>query len=122
MPPSSPISAGAVFLDKAKRTEDVRAAARRAAARLPAIRRVVLFGSLAAGIPTPRSDADLLIVVDASDCAHVRDRIPPMLAAMSPLPCPVDLVVLTTEELGRAQKDGDPVVREALTYGVDLLG
>jgi predicted nucleotidyltransferase len=88
---------------------------------MPAIRRVVLFGSLVRGVPTPRSDADLLIVVDASDSAHVRDRLPAILAALSPLPCPVDVVVLTMDELRRAQDGGDPLVREALEHGVDLL-
>lgn len=88
---------------------------------LPAIRRVVLFGSLAHGIPTPRSDADLLIVVDRSEQPEPRDRIPEMLRALRPLPCPVDLVVVTAEELERHTGEGHPLLREALAHGEDLL-
>jgi hypothetical protein len=76
---------------------------------------------MAAGIPTPRSDADLLMVVDAADHPDVRDRLPAMLAALSPLPCPIDLIVLTAEEVAQAQQRGDPLVREALGKGFDLL-
>lgn len=122
MQPSSRTSAGAVYLDRHRRIEELRAAAHRAAARIPSIRRVLLFGSLAHGIATPRSDADILIVVEASDEPQARDRIPPVLAAMSPLPCPIDLFVLTADEVDRARDRGDPLVREALAKGVDLLG
>lgn len=87
---------------------------------MPVIERVVLFGSLAAGIATPRSDADLLVVVRDSD-RQPRDRIPEVLAALSPLPCPVDLFVLTADEFERALTEGSPLVREALAHGRELL-
>ena len=64
MPQPSRSTAGAVFLDKQRRIEELRDAARRAAARLPSIQRAVLFGSLAHGIPTPRSDADITCDVE----------------------------------------------------------
>lgn len=121
MPRSSPSSAGAIYLDKPRRIEDLRAAARRAQARVPSIRRTILFGSLAAGTPTPRSDADLLIVVETSEHARAADRVPALLEALSPLPCPVDLFVVTTDELERARREPSPLVREALAHGVDLL-
>jgi predicted nucleotidyltransferase len=85
------------------------------------VRQAILFGSLTTGIPTPRSDADLLIVVDTADHPEMRDRIPAMLAALSPLPCPIDLFVLTAEEVERARTCGDALVREAFSQGVDLL-
>jgi predicted nucleotidyltransferase len=88
---------------------------------LPLMQRAVLFGSLAVGTPTPRSDADLLIVLAASEHGQARDRVPGVLAALSPLPCPIDLFVLTADELVQAQERGDPLVREALANGVDLL-
>lgn len=96
-------------------------AAGRAAVRLPALRRVILFGSLVAGIPTPRSDADLLVVLSESDHRESRDRVPEVLRALLPLPCPVDLFVLTSEELDRGRRDGHPPVRQALEHGRDLL-
>lgn len=114
-------SAGATYLDRGRRVEELRASARRAAAALPAIRRVVLFGSLAHGVPTPRSDADLLIVVEGSAQPEPRDRIPEMLGALRPLPCPLDLIVLTAAEFERHTAEGHPLLREVLTHGVDLL-
>ena len=120
-PLSSRSSAGAIYLDRRRRIEELREAARRAAAQAPSIRRVVLFGSLTRGNATPRSDADILIVLEASEQPEARDRIPAMLAAMSPLPCSVDLCVVTAQELERAQEGGDPLMREALANGVDLL-
>ena len=82
---------------------------------------MILFGSLAAGTPTPRSDADILVIVNTSTEPRGRDRVPALLQAMSPLPCPIDLFVLTNDEMERAQRDRDALVREALASGVDLL-
>src|SRR5262245_32449196 len=119
---SSATTAGATYLDKDRRIDELRAAARRAAVWMPSIRRVRLFGSLAQAVATPRSDADLLIVVDVSDKSDPRDRIPAVLAALSPLPCPIDAFVLTAEEFERARDRGDALVREALAKGIDLIG
>jgi predicted nucleotidyltransferase len=121
MPRKSSSSAGAVYLDRERRIEELRAAARRAAARLPGVQRVILFGSLMAGIPTPRSDADLLVIVVESEHREPRDRVPEVLRALLPLPCPVDLFVLTAQELLRYTKEGNPLLREALEHGRDLL-
>lgn len=121
MQTSSRNSAGATYLDKARRVDDVRQAVARARTHLPSLERAILFGSLVAGTPTPRSDADILIVVSRSDESRPRDRVPGVLRAMSPLPCPVDLFVLTIDELEQAREARDPLVREALAHGVDLL-
>jgi predicted nucleotidyltransferase len=114
-------SAGAVYLDRERRIEELRAGARRAAGRMPGLQRVILFGSLVKGIPTPRSDADLLAVVAESEHREPRDRVPEVLRALMPLPCPVDLFVLTTQELERYASEGNPLVREALEHGRNLL-
>jgi predicted nucleotidyltransferase len=121
MPRRSSSSAGAVYLDREGRIEELRVAASRAATRLPALRRVILFGSLVAGIPTPRSDADLLVVLSESEHRQPRDRVPEVLRALTPLPCPVDLFVLTSEEFDRYSREGQPLVREARKHGRDLL-
>lgn len=118
---SSSSSAGAIYLDRPRRIEDLRQAALRARDRMPSISRIVLFGSLAAARPTPRSDADLLVVVDHSAHARPMDRIPEVLRALSPLPCPIDLFVLTADELERARRERSPLVREALAAGLDLV-
>ncbi|HKS22696.1 MAG TPA: nucleotidyltransferase domain-containing protein [Thermoanaerobaculia bacterium] len=95
--------------------------ARRAAERIPAIRRVLLFGSLVNGIPTPRSDADLLVEIDGEIATDPRDRAGQVRDAMSPLPCPVDLFVYTSAELHELLAESAPVVTTALRDGVDLL-
>lgn len=118
---SSRRSAGATYLKPEDRINDLRAAANRAQQRIPSIDRVMLFGSLARGSATPRSDADLIVIVRTSTHAASRDRIPDMLGALAPLPCPVDLHVLTQAEFDAAQREDLPLVREALAYGVDLL-
>jgi predicted nucleotidyltransferase len=82
---------------------------------------MILFGSLASGTPTPRSDADILVVVETSEHAQPRDRVPDLLRAMSPLPCPVDLFVATRDEFERARREQSPFVREALATGIDLV-
>jgi len=81
---------------------------------------MILFGSLAGGSPTPRSDADILVIVETAERRR-RDRLPEILSAMSPLPCPVDLHVMTVEEFASARERGEPLVREALKNGFDLL-
>ena len=121
MPKGSSLSAGATYLDKEERIEQLRQAAVRARKRAPEIKRVILFGSLASGIPSPRSDADLLIVVESSPHRYSRDRIPAALRALAPLPCAADLYVLTLEEVDRFQQEGSPLLRIALTTGQDLL-
>jgi len=82
---------------------------------------VLLFGSLQTGGATPRSDADVLVVLDQSEHTDPRQRIPDILRAMAPLPCPIDLFVVTVEELDRARRTRDPVAVLALESGLDLL-
>ena len=57
----------------------------------------------------------------ATDETDSRDRVPVLLAALSPLPCPIDLFVLTEGEIEHARKIDDPFVREVLAHGIDLL-
>jgi predicted nucleotidyltransferase len=113
--------AGATYLNRDERIERLREAARRCSERIPSVRRIVLFGSLAAGVPTPRSDADLMIEVASSPHAEPRDRIPEMLRALSPLPCPIDLFVLTSSEVERHGRERSPLLGEILAHGIDLL-
>jgi len=60
-------------------------------------------------------------VLDRSEHADPRHRIPDILWAMAPLPCPVDLFVLTSDELERARRARDPVAVLALESGLDLF-
>jgi predicted nucleotidyltransferase len=95
--------------------------ARRAAGKMPDIRRIILFGSMVAGIPTPRSDADLLVEVDHSTQSNPRERIPDILRAMMPLVCPLDVFVYTTREIRDLIDEQSPIVTTALRDGIDLL-
>ncbi len=113
--------AGATYLNRAERVGGLREAAHRCSQQIPSIKKVILFGSLADGIPTPRSDADIMIEVASSKHAEPRDRIPEMLRALSPLPCPPDLFVLTSREVEMHTREGSPLLREILAHGIDLL-
>lgn len=113
-------TAGIAWLDRAERIEAVRRAVERAAGRLP-LRRAILFGSLAAGRATSRSDADLLLVLASSPHPRPRDRVPDALEALRPLPCPIDLFVLTQEELARLRSENSPFLRAIDAAGIDLL-
>lgn len=117
--PSSP-SAGATYLDRAATVEALRRAAREAARRDPRILRVILFGSLVRGIPTPASDADLVVVLREGEPRRV-DRIPPLLDAFGSTPLPLDLHPYTAAEWEAARAERDPVAAVAERDGIDLL-
>lgn len=114
-------SAGATYLDRESRSRAIEAMAVRAADLIPEIRRVILFGSMETGIPTPRSDADLLVEVTRSTTDDPRDRAAAVMQAMQPLACPVDVFVYTSRELEQLAEAGSPLIRTALENGRDLL-
>jgi predicted nucleotidyltransferase len=89
------------FLDREAVPAAIQAAAARAAA-CPGVLAIYLFGSFASGVPTPRSDADLLVVItDDADREGVRDC---CLEAFRPVP--VDLFVWTDSEVTASLSSG----------------
>jgi predicted nucleotidyltransferase len=60
-------------------------------------RRIILFGSYAAGRPSEDSDIDLLIVKETDLPRHKRAR--EIHALFNPYPFPMDIVVYTPEEV-----------------------
>lgn len=98
---------------KAVRAQVVRSVRKLAEAR-PEIRKVVWFGSYATDRYAPRSDVDLLIVIDASE-KPLRDRIPDYLP--DDLEIPVDVFPYTQDELERRLEEGNHFVRRALREG-----
>ena len=72
------------------------------------IAEIRLFGSVARGTANPYADADLLIVLDATDLPF-RDRLPRYKPMGSPVP--LDLTVCTREELSRELSAGNRFVR-----------
>jgi len=83
----------------------------------PEVRRVVLFGSFASGRGGPRSDLDVVLIVERCSL-DPRDR-PSHYAPVCARP--VDLFVYTTEEVDAMSADPPPVLDEALRRGIDLV-
>jgi predicted nucleotidyltransferase len=89
----------------------LRELATRMGAERPEIQEIRLFGSLARGQRNPFADADVLIVLDASDLP-ARERI----AVYKPthIPVPMDLTVCTRHELEREVSSGNRFVKRLL--------
>ena len=118
MPKNSSDSVNAIFLDRERALSRLRELARDLREADPRVVRVVLFGSLARGRATPRSDADLLIVLEDHD-KPIRERVPEYLEAFLEAPLAAEVVPLTREELDH--RKGRPMIRRALEEGIDLL-
>jgi predicted nucleotidyltransferase len=94
-----------VFADKDR---VLRAWAADLKARCPEVEKFGLFGSYATDTYGPRSDADLLILLRASDKAF-RDQIPEFLPAGLSVPC--DVFPSTTAGIAPLQREGSPWIR-----------
>ncbi len=77
-------------------------------------RKIILFGSYAAGNPTPDSDVDLLIIWDAPPDRV--ERVKRVARALGVRPFPVDVISKTPEELDR-ELPINFFLREALRTG-----
>jgi predicted nucleotidyltransferase len=77
------------------------------------VKEIYLFGSFASGVPTPKSDIDLLIVTEASAETF--------LPHFSSIPVPVDIHVITPEIFRTQKQAGKGIVREAVNRGIRLL-
>jgi predicted nucleotidyltransferase len=105
------------YLDRKKVLAELRGVAADLAAARPEVQEVRLFGSLAREEPNPYADADLLIILDASDLPY-RDRAPVYKPARSPVP--LDLIVCTRAELEREVSACDPFIERILAESVTL--
>jgi uncharacterized protein len=95
----------------------LRALATQLGAERPEIQEIHLFGSLARGQRNPFADADVLIVLDASD-VPARDRPPSYKPARVPLP--MDLTICTRAELARELAAGNRFVERILAESLVL--
>jgi predicted nucleotidyltransferase len=77
--------------------------------------KIILFGSYAAGTPTPDSDVDLLVVLETT--ATRVERYARVSEALWPRPFPVDILVKTPAELQQAMRDGDRFITDILQHG-----
>ena len=89
------------------------------AAARPEIVEIRLFGSLARGTVNPYADADLLVVLDATDLPY-RDRLPRYKPMGSPVP--LGVTVCTREELSRELSAGNRFVRRMVDDSILLYG
>ena len=99
------------FADKERVLRELRAWATGLREKHPEVEKVGLFGSYATGTYGPRSDADLLILLRASD-KPFRDRIPDFLPAQVSVPC--DVFPYTTDEIESLQRDESPWIKHIL--------
>lgn len=117
MPGPSSSSASVRFLDRDRVLAELHRSAARARA-CPGVIAIYLFGSFAHGIPTPRSDADILVVIaDDADRHHAREC---CLEAFRSLPVPVDLFVWTEREVAESVARGQGLAATALRHAIRL--
>jgi predicted nucleotidyltransferase len=109
------------FLDRLATIEALRRLAADAAAQDERILRVVLFGSLATGRATIRSDGDLLIVL-SDHPSRPADRIPEYLDPFLKGPLPVNVFPWTVAEMQRRTDRGDRFLARIRSEGIDLFG
>lgn len=104
-------SASVRFLDRERVLASIQLAAAQAA-QCSGVRAIYLFGSFAHGIPTPRSDADILVVI-ADDADREQARMC-CLRAFESVPVPVDLFVWTESEVAGSLSSGRGLPAAAL--------
>jgi predicted nucleotidyltransferase len=80
----------------------------------PDIQAVYLFGSFASGVPTPRSDVDLLIVVEKIDWEELQ-------AEFLSVSVPVDCYVVKPDVFEHRTRSGKGIAGEVIRSGVQLL-
>lgn len=85
---------------------------------------MLLFGSLAREDYTLRSDADILVLVAGPRADPPHERVPEFLREFLAAPCPVDVIVLTVDELRAMEAEGrrfaQTVRREAMVLAGDF--
>lgn len=117
MPNTSSASVRIFWLDRAAVLRELEAAARQLKAVHPEIEQVLLFGSLARNQGVPGSDADLLLVLSASNATFL-ERIPRYLP--EGLSVGVDVFPYTRTEISAMLDRGNPFIRQALAEGILL--
>ena len=76
---------------------------------------IVLFGSYASGQPGPDSDLDLLIVMNSDLPRHKRGV--PIMLLFRPIPCSIEVLVYTPEEVAKWKGTTNHIITEAYQSG-----
>ncbi len=77
--------------------------------------KILLFGSYASGIPTPDSDLDLLVVMETDRPRNKRST--PIRLLFKPMPCSMDILVVTPEEVKYWNGTVNHIITEAFQTG-----
>lgn len=77
--------------------------------------KIILFGSYASGHPTADSDVDLLVIMNTAEPRH--RRAVPMRLLFRPVPCAMDILVFTPEEVAYWNGTVNHIITEALESG-----
>ena len=77
--------------------------------------KILLFGSYASGTPTPDSDLDLLVVMDTDRPQNKRST--PIRLLFQPMPCSMDVLVFTPEEVDYWNGTVNHIITEAFQTG-----
>jgi predicted nucleotidyltransferase len=115
-------SAGARFLDRDEVLRSLRRISEQLLRDQPEAQGVALFGSLARGDYSLRSDADILVCLRSAPEEKVANRIPPLLAPFLEAPVPVDILPLTVSEICRRLEDPSPFWRRIWREAILLAG
>jgi len=102
------------FLNRDRVIDELTHVVRRLKSRHPDIEAVYLFGSFASGVPTPRSDADMVIVTAKSPWEDLRTE----LLSVS---VPVDLYLMKPDAFAKQSAAGKGIAAAAVRSGVKLL-
>jgi len=77
--------------------------------------KIILFGSRARGQGGPNSDADLLVIMPVN--GSKRQQAVQMDLALEGIPIPVDLLVVTPEEVQKYRDAAGTIIHEAVREG-----
>jgi predicted nucleotidyltransferase len=78
-------------------------------------KRIVLFGSAARGTMTRDSDLDMLVIMHGS--VHRRQMAQKILRQLHGVGLPVDIVVVTEEDVRKSEQGGFSIIQPALQDG-----
>lgn len=77
--------------------------------------KIILFGSYASNQSTADSDLDILVVMDTELPAHKRSV--PIRLLFKPMPCAMDILVYTPEEIARWNGTVNHIITEVFRSG-----
>ena len=118
MPSRSSDSVRIFWLNREKVLDRLKVAVSRMKACHPEIEDVLLFGSLARDDAVPGSDADLLLILSATNETFL-ERIPRYLP--QGLPLDVEVFPYTRQEISLMLNEGNLFIRQALAEGISLM-